>query len=93
MKWYEKQYVIDEVLIYIIGSFKDSKIQISALLRVEEEPDPEFDIVTIYEKSINLWAHQEILAEDVLAKYEGMIRKCEKKLPFLVEKIKLNKRI
>jgi hypothetical protein len=93
MKWYEKQYDIEGTTVCLLGTFIDSEIKISALIKIEPQPDLEFKIVEMFVKPVNMWAHQEILAEDVLAKYIGKIKKCENNLPSLVEREKLNRRI
>lgn len=90
MKWFEKQYDINGVVALIVGSYLESKIMIGAWVEME---DGSYEHSVLYEKPVNMWVHQEILAEDVLAKYQGMIKKCEQKLPILIEKIKLNKSI
>lgn len=94
MKWYEKTYNINGTEVLLEGSFEESTIRIVASFWVD--PD---DVAggmawkCLFEKPVNMWAHQEILAEDVLAKYIGKIKKCENNLPSLVEREKLNKRI
>ncbi len=90
MKWYEKQYNINNALVTLTGTFEDSEIKIDALIQTK---DGSSNLQTIYKKPINMWVYQDIIAEDVLAKYQGMIKKCEQKLPILIERIELKKRI
>jgi hypothetical protein len=93
MKWYEKHHDVDGTLVCVLGTFLESEVKICALIRIKPQPEPEFKVVTMYSKPVNMWTHQEILAEDILSKYEGMIRKCENNLSTLVEREKLNERI
>lgn len=86
MKWYEGRYTVDDVEVILSGIFVESQIIISAMIGGET-------LKQLYRKHVNMWAYQEILAEDVLNKYQGMIKKCEKQLPILVEKFKTSKRI
>ena len=73
MKWYNGGFDYDGKTIIIEGTFNDSILRITA------------NGYKLYEKPITLWAHQEIYANDILTKYEGMIRKCEGKIPLLVD--------
>lgn len=93
MKWYEKQYEIDGSKVCLLGTFVESEVRIDALIKLKDQPNPEFKIVKLYGKPVSMWAHQEILAEDILSKFQGMIRKYENKLPALVERYKLDERI
>jgi hypothetical protein len=90
MKWFEKDYVIDDTIVLLVGSYEEGKVRIGAWI---ETNNGSYENTVLYEKPVNMWVHQEILAEDVLAKYQGMLQKCEKKLPTLVEKIKLEQSI
>lgn len=86
MKWYERHYTIEDVEVALTGIFVESQIIISATIGGET-------LKQLYRKHVNMWAYQEVLAEDILHKYQGMIRKSEKQLPILVEKFKISKRI
>ena len=92
MKWYEKHHYINGTLVNLIGLFEDSEVSINAIINVNADP-LEFKVVKMYSKPVNMWVHQEILAEDILSQYQGMIKKCENKLSSLVEREKLDKRI
>ena len=89
MIWYEKQDNINGHDVYLEGTYKDSTVKIIAHV----ETNGEWSEHVLYEKTINMWAYQEVLAEDVLNKYRGMISKAEKKLSFLVEKHNIDKSI
>jgi len=89
MHWYEQKHDIDGVKVTVHGSFKDSQLKIYAMI---DWPD-ELEHVKLYHKTLSMWKHQEILAEDVLAKYQGQVKKFEDKLPNLVEQAKLKRRI
>ena len=94
MRWFGKQYNINDVIVTLEGTFEDAMLKITAIIEVDDtDPANGFKYKELYSKSVNMWTHQEILAEDILSKYMGMIRKCEKNLPMLVEREKLNKRI
>ena len=93
MKWYEKQHDIDGTLTSLMGTFIDSELKISAVIQLKPHPDPKLKTVEMYVKPINMWAHQEVLAEDILTKFQGIIKKCENRLPALVEQTKLRQRI
>lgn len=90
MKWYEKHN--QELNAAIVGTFEESEVAISAIIKVSDDP-VEFLVKKLYSKSVTMWAHQEILAEDILNKYMGKIKKAEDNLPMLVEKERLRKRI
>jgi len=94
MQWHEKNYDINGTSVTLEGTFEDSMIRIVAIVEIDNtDPTDGWSYNEMYSKPVNMWAHQEVLAEDILAKYMGMIRKCEKNLPMLVERVKLNKRI
>ena len=94
MQWYEKQFDVEGTPVTLEGTFEDSILRIAAIIEIDPDDVADgFKYYCLYEKPVNIWAHQEILAEDILSKYEGMVRKCENKLPSLVERYKLNKRI
>jgi len=69
MKWYGEKINIDDRSFTIIGTLEDSVVRITVNDKV------------FFEKPINMWAYQEILAEDVLRRYEGKVRKIEQKIP------------
>ena len=92
MKWYEKIHTIDDRHVIMLGHFIESEVTIHAWIQTGLEPTA-YQIVKLYQNTVNMWAYQEILAEDVLSKYEGMIRKYENKLPSLLEKYEFNERI
>lgn len=85
MNWYENHYHIEDAIVTLTGSFEESKIIISTNIKLGSSN--EFSI--LYEKPVNMWVDQEILAEDILSRYQGMIKKCEKKLSTLVQRAKL----
>lgn len=94
MKWYEKQYDVDGTPVTLEGTFEDATLRIVAVIELDNtDPCDGWGYQEIYSKPMNMWVHQEILAEDILTKYMGMIRKCEKNLPAIVEREKLRKRI
>ena len=94
MQWYEKQYDIDGTQVTLEGTFESAVLKIVAVIELDDTDAANgWSYKEMYSKPVNMWAYQEILAEDILAKYMGMIRKCEKNLPMLVEREKLNKRI
>ena len=90
MIWYNKEYNIENRNVVLTGSFNQSKISIDASI---EKSDGSFEDFSLYEKPINMWAYQEIFPEDILRKYQGMVLKCEKRLPTLVEKVKVGESI
>lgn len=69
MKWYDNEIEVDGGSVTIQGVIEDSVLKITVNDAVK------------FQKELNMWAYQEILAEDVLAKYEGKIRKIESKIP------------
>jgi hypothetical protein len=71
--WYDNYIDIDDRSYHVQGTFDESMLRIT----IEGE--------VFYQKPINLWRHQEILAEDILQQYQGMVLKYEKKLPQLVK--------
>jgi len=78
MQWYSNTLSVGEREVLVEGTFIDSVIQIKA------------DGKVMYEKSVNLWVHQDINPDDVLMKYQGMVHKIEtKKIPLLIESGKL----
>lgn len=79
--------MIDNTKVTVHATFKDAQLNIYAIVDLPDE----VQYLKLYNKIINMWVHQEILAEDVFAKYEGVLRKCEEKLPRLIEQIKLKK--
>lgn len=69
MEWYSNELNIDDRSILVRGIIEDSILQILVDNQVH------------FRKELNMWSYQEILPEDVLAKYEGKIRKIESKIP------------
>lgn len=69
MKWYDNEIEVDGGVVAVQGVIED------AVLKIKVNDDVKF------RKELNMWAYQEIIAEDVLAKYEGKIRKIESKIP------------
>lgn len=94
MIWFEQQYDINGIEVQLEGTFDDSVVRITAIVGIDpDDPVDGWKYHCFYEKPVNMWVHQEVLAEDVLAKYQGMVKKCEKKLSALVEKHKINESI
>jgi hypothetical protein len=71
MRWYSKELSIEGFDVVVEGTFTDSVLKITA----------SYDDKTIkfFEKPVQMWAHQEILAEDIYRKYQGKIQKIENK--------------
>lgn len=69
MIWYTNELEIDDKIVSVLGTIKDSVLMITVNNEVK------------FQKPLNMWAYQEILPEDVLIKYEGKIRKIESKIP------------
>ena len=63
--------------VIIEGTFIDSVILITA------------NGYELYNKLIDMWAYQEIYAQDIFKKFEGTVRKCERKIPTLVDSGKI----
>jgi len=81
MQWYSKQLNVDGEDVLVEGTFDDSIIRIVATYKDKT--------VVCLDKPVQMWSHQEILAEDIYRKYQGKIQKFEKKqLPL---KIRANK--
>lgn len=77
MIWYTKGLTVNDVDIIVEGTFIDSVIKITA------------NGYKLYEKPVNMWTYQEVYPEDILLKFEGMVRKCERKIPTLVDSGKI----
>jgi hypothetical protein len=75
--WYSNNLSINGGDIIVEGTFIDSVIKITA------------NDYKLYEKPINLWVYQEIYAQDIMDKFEGTVRKCERKLQLLVDSGKI----
>tara|TARA_R100001244_G_scaffold25113_2_gene25395 strand:- start:61081 stop:61335 length:255 start_codon:yes stop_codon:yes gene_type:complete len=73
MKWYSGTIEHKGHDVLIEGTFTDSVVRITA------------NGYQLYEKAINFWAYQEVNASDIFDKYQGMVRKCEKKVALLVD--------
>lgn len=69
MRWYNNNIEVDGETFNVTGDFDNSVVEI----KVNEK--------VFFEKSINMWAYQEIFEEDILRKFEGKIRKIESKIP------------
>ena len=94
MKWYEKNHDVNGTPVTIEGTFTDSTIKIIAIIEIDSsDPANGFRYKELYNKPVNMWFHQEVIAEDILAKYQGKIIKLENNLHTLVEREKLDKRI
>ena len=94
MEWFHKDYEINGIQVQLEGTFEKAILRITAFIEVDPDDHlADWEEHVLYEKAINMWAHQEILAEDILLKYQGMVRKAEKRLSTLVEKHKINKSI
>lgn len=92
MKWYENNIDIDGTEVYIKGIYRENDSMVLILYEFDLN-DEERGYFCYWSKPVNLWAYQEILAEDVCNKYMGKIKKLENNLPSLIEREKLNKRI
>jgi hypothetical protein len=90
MIWYEQTHSIDDTSVTIIGDFKDSLLRIIADTKLN---DKTIIRTNLYSKNINMWVFQEVLAEDILAKYIGVIKKQEQKLQTLVDKLKIQSEV
>ena len=78
MNWYSNRLVVNGKDVMVEGVFKDSVITITA------------NGYQLYEKTINMWSYQEIYPQDIFKKFEGMVRKCERKIPTLVDSGKIS---
>lgn len=77
MEWYRNQVGPIEV----IGTYQNNCVKILGYYE-----DKEF---IFFEKVLNLWTYQEILAEDLYTKYGGKVAKAEKSIPTKSENLKL----
>lgn len=85
MLWYHKTQEVNGREVTLEGTFSDSQLKITAFI-------PKGNCISenvLYEKTINMWAYQDVYAEDIRRKYQGMVVKCEKRLSGLVEKIEI----
>lgn len=64
--------------VIVEGTFVDSIIKITA------------NGYKLYEKPINMWVYQEIYPQDIFRKFEGTVRRCESKIPTLVDSGKIS---
>ena len=78
MIWYNNRLVVNGKNVIVEGTFIDSIIKITA------------NGYKLYEKPINMWAYQEIYAQDIFKKFEGIVRKCEHKISTLVDSGKIS---
>lgn len=79
MIWYDNTIDVDGQEVRVQGIFEDSTIKIIAEGHI------------LYQKHVNFWRYQDILAEDILEQYRGMVLKCERKLPQLIKAGKIIK--
>lgn len=84
MQWYENTVVANGIPVLVKGIFRESDHML--LITVEYDFDTETHHLCPWSKTVNLWAHQEILAEDIYSKYLGKIKKIEQNLPTLIGK-------
>ena len=77
MKWYENEIKIDDRTILLEGVFDGSTVLIKA------------DDKILYKKHFTAWQFEDVLAEDILRKFQGKVAKIEDQLDSLVKTGKL----
>ena len=86
MQWYENTIDVDGTEVCLKGIYLESDSIILITYDFNHEGKRVF--FCPWSKTVNLWTHQEILAEDIRSKFLGKIKKVEHNLPVLVEKAK-----
>ena len=81
MQWYHNELTIDGIQVYVDGYFDNSTIRIVSTYDIETEDEIKYYRLDTFEKPIQMWAYQDVLAEDILHKYLGKVKKIESKLP------------
>ncbi len=84
MQWYHNELIIDGIQVDVDGYFEDSTIRIASTYAIETEDEIKYYRLDTFEKPVHMWAYQDVLAEDILYKYLGKVKKIESKLPHIL---------
>jgi len=92
MQWYENTVNINGTEVYVEGVYRSDDAMLLILYEFDLD-ETERGHYCAWSKPVNMWSHQEILAEDVRSKYLGKVKKIEQNLHALLEKRKTEQNV